>query len=204
MLSLENKIISLSLIDYYTKNQNVALLAFASILKKKHKKSILDQRGYLEDMKMSLELFLYDLQSVDNLLAENIEYFTQNLEKIKIGMLPTPEQKKQAALIEEHLNTQTVAILALWGVQSREFNGVLDNKCQEDFIAGVELLFDNLEAIYDSMSNNMGLLWEIKDKIATKRLELGVSPIFSFNQQEVTQTYAPPPHNKQADLADIQ
>ncbi len=183
MLSLKNKIINLSLIDFYTKNQNVALIAFGSILKSKSKKHILDQ-SYLEDMKMGLELFLYDLQSIDQSLTGNIEYFLENLEKIENNVPPTKEQKKQTSHIEEHLKSQNVALLALWSAQANECNGVLKAEYEEEFKSGVNLLISNLEAIYDSMLSNMELLWEIKDKIATKRREIGIYPLFSFKQQE--------------------
>lgn len=186
MLSVKNKIINLSLIDHYTKNQNVALLAFGSILDKKSEEHIISQL-YLEDMKMSLELFLYDLQSIDTLLNENTEYFLENVANIKTfdytySMID--EQKKQALLIEKHLKDQNVALLALYSAQANECNGILKTDSEEDFKNRLILLTSNLNSIYDNMLGSMEYLWEIKDKIATKRKEIGIYPLFSFKQQE--------------------
>ncbi len=192
MLSLKNKIINLSLIDYHTKNQNVALLAFGSLLEGKSENHILDQT-YLEDMKMGLELFLYDLQSIDALLSENMDYFMEHLEKIEPSATATKEQKEHTLCIEEYINSQNVALLALVGTQSNDNQDILSFECKEDLTGGVELLIFNLKSIYDNMLGNMEHLWEIKDKIATKRRELGIYPIFSFKQREDPRE----PHNQE-------
>ncbi len=60
------------LIEEYTRNHNVAMLALSSVLSMEDKRSVVDER-HIEDIKTGFEVFLYDINSIHNQMVENME-----------------------------------------------------------------------------------------------------------------------------------
>jgi len=180
MLSLTRKTINKALLDNFTQKQNVAMLAFRTIIKE-HKKNKIVADQHDDDVKMVLELFLYDIQSVHTLMKENIRYFERALEKTESDILPTTQQKREGAYVEEYLQNQNVAMLAFSKLEQGEWEWALEASHPKVLKIRAEKILYNLESICQNMETNMGNLWIIKDKIATTREEMGISPIFAFD-----------------------
>jgi len=183
MLSLKNKKFPTELINHHTKAQNVALLAFRAILINHPRKNIIEQIC-LEDIKTTLDLFIFDVQSIYEVLFENMEYLLNSLQNVpnELDHMITNYHRKKLLNIEDYMKAQNVALLALSTVLNREINGIFDVDNKEDMEIAVDSLIYNLESIEEIMAESMGYLWDIRDKIATKKREHDKPQHFSFKQ----------------------
>ena len=61
-----------SIIAEYTKTHNVAILALNNILNQRSVENIVSD-NHIEDTKLEVEVFLYDLNSIYDVMQENME-----------------------------------------------------------------------------------------------------------------------------------
>ena len=76
----------------------------------------------------------------------------------------TPQQ--QTSIIEEYTRVQSVCMMALSKLlENEECRSVMSEKDIQDVKTNFELFLYDLKSIDNLMSDNMELLWELKDKL---------------------------------------
>lgn len=132
----------------YTERQNVALTALRGLLKNAH--DDLKKHETVKDINEAFEDILYSIGSIYEVLSDNIK-----------------ELKEFSTIdgLEKYAHINNVALLALDGTIKREAS-LNPHTDKEDGILSLELLLYDLDGIDNMLSDNMDILWQIKDKAA--------------------------------------
>lgn len=130
----------------YTRRQTVALMALRGLTYSTY--SDLNKFPTLKDVNQAFVDIVYRIGSIYEVLLDNMH----GLEKY--GTLEG---------LENYAQINTVALMALENTIIRE-KSLNPHTDHEDGILALELLLYDISAIDDMLSDNMEILWEIKDK----------------------------------------
>lgn len=133
---------------FYTERQNVALMALRGLLQgARHE---LKKHETVEDVNKAFSIVLYGIRSVYEVLLENVQEL---------------QEFNHTHGLDKYLQINSVALMALNCTIERVSTCTMETD-KDDGILALELLLYDLDGIDSMLSENMEVLWQIKDKAA--------------------------------------